>query len=343
MKKILLLFVTLSAITQLPSLLAQTRWWKDFEYPRKNSVSFSPGGGISGILINGGFNSPTVYSWTCGGDILFTRMLSKEWGLQLGIGGQCVNGAFHMENLGSDFVAPISVTDGSSYHNEDAKFQYLTKYANEKYSMPLLELPVRLSYTSGSWSFAGGLKLAFPLKMNADYEYSDGVIGITEIIGTGTVLEEMLPVGSFPARSGSYTVCGLGSNSFTELVFVAISLEGGYRISLGGHNTLMASLYVDYGLNQLHAGCEGNDDFVSIKDGVPTYNTCMASNEITGFNYLAAGLRLTYQLGYGEKFGAYPVKFKHHSKKTRHYRSIVSRRQMRKMTRRRRYKFFWEK
>lgn len=333
MKKLVLSIVLLSL-----TIVCQSQKWKGFPYPRKHSISFGIDGGLGGVLINGSFLTPTNYSWASGFDLVYTRMLNEEWGLQFGLGARYLTGAYHMNDLSSEFVAPISMSDGEHYHNEDANFVYVTKDAHEFYSMPLIEVPIRLSYTNESWHWSAGVKLALPVTMSADYDYSEGIIGINEVVGTGTMLDEMLPVGSFPARSGSYAVCGLLGGKPT--LFASLSLEAGYRISLGGTHSLMASLFADYAINQNRLGCEGDDDFITFKDGVPTYGTCMGSNEIMGFNYFTAGLRISYQFGYGDKVGEVHVKYHPHVYRTTPAKYYRAKRKLRKLTRRSRFKLF---
>lgn len=308
MKKIVA-YIILCSMLGAGTISAQNKWWKKFPYPRKHNLTVSPSGGVGSILINGSFKDPTSYSWTLGFDLDYTRALSEYWGLQTGLDFQYLRGGYHTTNLSSSFVAPITVSDGNSFHNEDAMFNYVTKEAQETYNLNMIEVPIRITYTNNQWFAASGIKLGIPISMKANYDYSDGIIGISEVIGTGTELTEILPLNTFEARQGHYDVCGLSSHPIGRILFVAASLEAGYRFSIGGTHALMASIYADYGINQIHAGCESNEDFISIKDGVPTYNTLMQSNEITGFNHFSVGFKCSYQFGFGYKVGDYRSKY----------------------------------
>lgn len=302
MRGLIVVILLLSAAT------CHSQEWTRFHYPRKNNISLVPDGGVGGILANRSLLSPTSYGWTAGGSLLYTRMLDDEVGLQIGVGARRVTGAFDGKDLTSGYLSSVSISDGGHSHDEAARFVYVTKNAHESYTMDLLEIPVRISYTVDNLYLAGGLKLGFPLSMTADYDYSEGLIGISELVGTGTEFAEVVPTGSFPARDGSYGVCGLLDEK--PALFVALSMEAGWRIPLGRAHNMMVGIFADYALNQSRVGCEGDEDFISFEGDVPTYRTCMGSNVIEGFGYLTAGLRLTCQFGFGYEVGDDHVRYR---------------------------------
>lgn len=281
---------------------------RPFRYPRKHNISLGFGGGVGGMLINGSFASPTTYGLVPTIDVSYIRLFTENVGLEIGLSMQNIKGSFSANNLSSSFVSSIAVSDGTSYHNENAEFTYITKDVKETYDMPLIEIPIRMTYTKDHWNMAGGIKLGIPTNVTAHYDYSDGVIGITKIIGTGTELEELLPIGSYDAMSGDYDVCSRGKYGIGKMLYFTLSIEGGYKIYLGQSSDMQISLYANYALNKIYAGCEGDVDFISFPDGVPTFSNCVNSNQIMGFNYLTCGVKLSYNLGFGERVGVHRFK-----------------------------------
>ena len=328
-------------ILLLSAMTCHSQEWTRFHYPRKHNISLGMDGGLGGILINKSIFPPTAYSWSAGGSLLYTRMMNDEVGLQFGFGARCVTGAFNGKDLTSEYMSTISITDGDYYRDEDARFVYVSPNVHESYTMEMVEIPVRILYTVDNRYLAAGVKLGLPLTMTADYDYSEGVIGISEVIGTGTELDEVLPTGSFPARSGSYEVCGFLNEK--PALFVDLSIEAGLRITLGGTHSMMVGIFADYALNRNKVGCEGDEDFISFEDGVPTYRTCMGSNVVEGFGYLSAGLKLTYQFGFGNEVGNDHVRIRQQVAHTTWIERYIAKLKLRKRLRSgRRYKFFWQ-
>lgn len=291
-------YLLLSLLLLPGVLLAQDTKEKRYPQPQQHTLSVSLNGGMGGILINGSFRKPTTYGGALGMDVLYTQAVSPCWGLQVGLGFQYVTGAFGANVQSTGYKAPIPVTDGIGYHDEDARFVCRLDDIHEFYTMPMLQIPLRVTFFKKQWYAAGGVKLGMPVGMTAHYEYSDCQVGITEVMGTGTALDEFLPLYSFDPASGKYRVGGFGS-----MLSVAASFEAGYRFVADNKETLIVSLYADYGLNQIHAGCEKEEPLLSIRDGEPIYSNCMQSDLISGFRYLSAGARMTYQFGFGREAG----------------------------------------
>lgn len=276
---------------------------KVFPLPKKNTLTVSLGGGSGEILVNGRLGKPSILGGAVGLDVCYTQALSPCWGLQVGLGFHYLTGGFSANGQATDYTASIPVTNGGGYHDENAHFVCKLDGIHEFYTMPMFQIPIRVTFVKNQWCAAGGIKLGVPLNMTAKYDYSECVVGINEVTGTGTVLDDFLPLYSFDPVKGDYNVCGVSGSSFGSLLSVAASFEVGYRFTFNKKEALVVGLYADYGLNKIHAGCEQEEPFLTVHDGKPIYSNCMQSDLISGFRYLSAGVKMTYQCGYGREAG----------------------------------------
>lgn len=301
-KLLIHLALLLSAATTWPqqSSIQLPRWREVDCY---HNMVASAGGGSGGILINSILHEPTRFGLVANAEVDYIRMIDRHRGVRTGLGVHRLSSSFSLDGTQTQTTIPVNIADESGEHEVLADMIFTSGGLTERYEMIMLEAPIQLVYAYEHFFVYGGLRFAFPLRLNAHYSSADSRLDMLGIPALGSILEEPLCVATYAGvNSSEPDIDWSGRN-----LFCAISLECGYRWSIGKTASVRVGVYADYAVKGLHSGCEGMDPLMSFKGGELVVVTPMQSDLISGYNYISFGMKVGYQWGIGNNVAEYKI------------------------------------
>lgn len=302
MHKQLLLYLTLflSAANAWPqqSSIQLPRWREVDCY---HNVAVIAGGGSGGVLMNNILQKPTMLGLVENTEVDYVRMIDNHKGLRTGLGVHHMSSGFSLQSTQTMITTRVKIADGIEEREFVADMIFTSGGLTERYEMIMLEAPIQLVYAYEHFFVYGGLRFAFPLRLNAHYSTADSRLDMLGIPALGSILEEPLCVATYAGvNSSEPDIDWSGRN-----LFCAISLECGYRWSIGKTASVRVGVYADYAVKGLHSGCEGMDPLMSFKGGELVVVTPMQSDLMSGYNYISFGMKVGYQWGIGNNVAEY--------------------------------------
>lgn len=260
---------------------------------RVSNFTATIGVGVHEMMANGNIFNPTVPGIGGHLELGYTHLFTSFWGIHAALGVTYGGSTVKFDELETKGMGemPVFGNDGS-----EKRLSHVITYsanAREDYSVTYLTLPVMALYQKDHFFMEAGVRLLFPVSASAKYEYGEAMLSFgEEVDGMGVTLPMPIEYRKIPARDGKYDV---ESNWLT----VAAALEVGYRYAVSNENHLMVSFFVDFGLNSIKGSGDGS--MVELVDKELKYNHCLESSAISSLRYLSMGVRLKYDLNFGDR------------------------------------------
>ena len=269
-------------------------------------------------------------SYDFGVDMLFSYRSPNVVGFRGGVAFDYAQSKFAMINYSDSYT----MTD---YQGQTLKYAYEIGSVTEAHNQMYLSVPLQLALHFGNFAIFLGPKLAFPFKANFKQELMD-VRATVEYPEYGVVANGNELVFDYYRESDSrYRVLNgdikgtPALNPWTINIFATVDIN--YYIPISKTSSFGIGLYADYGLPFLHRHNPKVDERTPYKSSLlwlndpavetpqmwrehnsvlQAYNMKDITPENTAtqlvrkFNYLSAGIRLSYNIG-GEK----KEKYKH--------------------------------
>jgi OmpA-OmpF porin, OOP family len=250
-----------------------------------NEISFSAGGGLSGLSYTIKNGSSTLKPGFQAG-VGVTHFLNSRWGIATGL----ELGYYRTRAT----LAPNTVFSAYEIDSEGNAFEYRvkTKGYEEKQKLYALQVPLMLQFQPLSKSRTqlyalGGVKFALPV--SSSYQTK-----ADEINATGYYPDVNAEITDLPAHGFGTQTNWTNKGDYDFKLSYALAAETGARFRLSSGNYLYAGLFIDYGLNNIKKQ-EGDQTLL-------TYNpTAVNQSQANGVFSLANTTGAVRLLTYGIK------------------------------------------
>lgn len=259
-------------------------------------LSFGARAGVAGFLVNGGFTDTYMGSGLAL-DLSYAYFFTDHVGIRIGVNASSISSGYRADNVVSAMSCNVPITTNTGTRTVLANYSGTTTTVSEDYNGLYGEIPIQLALQGNHWYANLGVKLAIPVKVDADYNYSETPVEFlgSPNLGTTVALDDEL----YGAQSGSYRLYDFREETnYLNPFYVMLALEGGYRIGCTCGDSWIIGLYLDYSLNSANIENPTETNLITASDGPNfTHHNVMSTNLIDSFKLFNFGVKLQYDLG----------------------------------------------
>ncbi|MBQ0016345.1 MAG: hypothetical protein KBT04_05125 [Bacteroidales bacterium] len=262
--------------------------------------------GIGALLPVTEFEVDYTPAFAGGFDLNYTYMFNDFFGFTTGVNISFLNSSIASNNILSHYSGEMTFINHYTNIAETKNVRCVgkTESLREEYKATFFEIPLFLAIHNDQWYYNIGYKIGVPIKMNADFDRGPTTMMVDYIYDYGgySLEDNPLPIddATDPGTKGDYDVYKNRSKS----VFLLFALEIGYKFDVSNHGAISIGAYIDYGINNAQLGNPETSELLTLNGAnVERYNGAMNSNLMTSVRYYKAGVRILYNLGFGNSHG----------------------------------------
>jgi hypothetical protein len=271
-------FITVCLLATVNIATAQKK-----RYPM-HELSVSISGGHSSLIYKldesshiGGFGGNV--------DLGYTYNVKRLFGIVTGLGISMYNSQLSMDQCSEEYM---DMDD----RGDDFSFKYTLTGYTEKQNIYLFTVPLMAKFSKPvgkkGWTrcyIAGGLKMGIPVVAKAS-------INAATVTSSGYYVYEDVTYEDLPRHNFVNEQTGEQSDSDIKLNIVSmLALETGIRLRAGYQKHIMASIYLNYGLNNIQK--VNNRHILEYQSNSPIflYNSIINTRMLQKVNLLSVGIK----------------------------------------------------
>lgn len=276
----------------------QRRQTSLFRAQRRSNLSFNHGDGLSALWVATDLSNANSPGFTTHLQVGYTFLWRREAGFYTGLGVRYARSGFAADRVETEAMGYLTAYNNEGSATRSTHYTASIASIDERYSALFLELPLQLTYQQGSFFLDYGFKLMLPFFVRASCRYGETTIGVgRDIDGFGTHVDLPVELRRLPASQNDYTVGSLGGGGFAYPFYVALALNGGYRLAFDRETSLQIGFFVDFALNRTSVGAdEGMVDFGDRATLLPV----LQSNLSSVLRYMDCGVSIAYNFSFGK-------------------------------------------
>lgn len=271
-------------------------------------------GGVSGLTYRSDYGQ-MMPGLNAGADLMYTYMSSVGVGVRLGLSYDFSNSRFNSSGYEDDFSHYCPLGPAQYDH-----VKYSIASFSDQHQQMYVSVPVELAFRYKHWLLYMGPKLMLPISMKYTATAKDADMSMHMVTPNQWIGEKYSggAVASLGALKQDEKITG--DVKSRPIFWAAVRLETGYEIEVDYRNSVVLSLYGEYGVNPATVKKTENLTLLNIVDN-PAYTGDAHSTEyihnrvmtssldansngkqlISAYNYFSAGIRVAWMFHWGER------------------------------------------
>lgn len=230
-------------------------------------------------------------------------------GIHTGLGIRYAHSAFESGNIEAVSVGKMTAYNNTSSATRTTHYLSTITTVREDYDALFLDIPLQIIRQKGRFYYEYGFRVVLPLSVTAAYDYGETIVGAgLDIDGFGTYIQHPMEVDRIKPQHEQYTVGTLKGRGMAYPAYLALTVSGGYCLTLKSKQTLHIGVYADIALNRTCVG--GTGDLLSLDNDKSRFRPVLQSNLASSLRYASVGIKVDYNLAFGKLIETGPKRHK---------------------------------
>lgn len=271
-------------------------------------------GGVSGLTYRSDYGRMTP-GLNAGADLMYTYMSAVGVGVRLGLSYDFSTSRFSASEYEDVFSHECPL--GPATYDQ---VKYSIASFADKHQQMYVSVPVELAFRYNKWLLYVGPKLMLPISMKYDATAKDADLSMHMTLPNQWIGESYSGGGVATLGAIKQDEKQSGDIKSRPIFWAAVRLETGYEIEVDYRNSIVLSVYGEYGVNPATVKKTDNLSVLSIVDN-PNFTGDATSSEyihhrvltsalnansqgnqlVSAYNYFSAGVRVAWMFHWGEK------------------------------------------